>query len=155
MTDQYVNVQAGELLILEIGNGAVPEVFTPTCTINTTRKVTFSSKSSTAEAANCTNPSFPAQTVREVMSTDLSFDGDGLADGPSLLALIQWNQGVGGVTVKNCKIIMNRSGANGGFTISVPLICDSIEVGGARGEQQTFTGKWSQASAPTSIVANP
>jgi hypothetical protein len=154
MTDQYVNVQAGELLILEIGNGAVPEMFTPTCTINTTRKITFSNKSSTAEAADCTNPSSPAQTVRQVMSTDLSFDGDGLADGPSIFALVQWNQGVGG-TVKNCKIVMNRSGANGGFTLSVPPIMDSCEVGGARGEQQTFTGKWSQQSAPTSMVLNP
>jgi hypothetical protein len=152
MSDQYVSVSAGELLVLEIGNGATPEVFTPTCAINTTRSITFAAKASTAEAADCTNPGLPAQTIRQIMSTDLSFDGAGLADGPSMLALVNWNQGG---TIKNCKVILNRSGANGGFTVSVPLVCESIQMGGARGEQQTFTGKWSQAAAPTSIAANP
>jgi hypothetical protein len=152
MTDQIVNVQAGELLVLQLGNGASPEVFSASCTINTSRSITFSSKSSTAEVPDCTNPSAPATTLRQVQSTDLSFDGAGLCDGPSVLPLVQWQQSG---QPKNAKIIVNRSGANGGFTVSVPLICDSIEFGGMRAEQMTFTGKFSQQSAPTSIAANP
>lgn len=156
MPDTYVDHFAGEQIVLQIGNGATPEVFTASCTINTTRGLTGTAKFSTTEIADCTNPSAPAQTVRAVQSTDMSFDGAGTADGPSLLALLNWNQGANGASnTKNCKIIMNRSGADGGFTISVPMVLESFAITGARGDKSTFTGKWSQASAPTAIVANP
>jgi hypothetical protein len=160
MPDQYVLPVAGEQIILQIGNGATPEVFSATCTINTTRGFTGTSKFSTTELADCTNPSNPAQTVRKIQSTDLSFDGAGVTDAPSILPLFQWgglgqgNANTGNSAAKNCKIIAGGSGANGGFTISVALVMESIAVNGARGDEATFTGKWSQAAAPTSVVAN-
>lgn len=147
------NVQnaPGEQLILQIGNGATPEVFTATCTINTTRGLDRSAKASVTELADCIVPSNPAQTVRQIMSTDLKFTGAGIADAPSILAIEQW---LASGAQKNCKIILNRTGAAGGFTISVPLVITAYNLAGARGDMMTFNITCEQAAAPTSIVAN-
>ncbi|HEY1750321.1 MAG TPA: hypothetical protein VGG29_03605 [Caulobacteraceae bacterium] len=150
--DTFVLPVAGEQIILLIGNGATPEVFSHSASINTTRGFTGSAKFSSTDVADDTNPSAAAKTVRAIQSTDLSFDGAGTADGPSSLNMLQWSQGVN--PQRNCKIVFNLSGANGGFTISVPLVCESFAITGAARDKATFTGKFSQADAPTSIAAN-
>lgn len=151
MADQFVASVAGELLVVEFGNGASPEVFTPVCTINTSRSVDFSASATATELADCTNPSNPAQTVRQIKSTDSKISGAGVADGPSILALMQWF--VTG-TSKNIKLVQNISGASGGWTATGPYVCTSLQVSGTRGEMQTFSITLEQNGSPT-ITANP
>jgi predicted secreted protein len=141
----------GEQLLIQLGNGATPEVFTATCTINTTRTLDITAIASVTELADCVTPSNPAITYRQIKSYDLKFSGSGIADAPSILAIIQWLQSG---AQKNVKIILNRTGANGGFTITLPMVMTSFQIAGTRGDMQTFTGTFEGAGAFT-IVANP
>lgn len=140
----------GEQLVLQLGNGASPEVFTASCTINTQRSLALTATASVTELADCVTPSNPAQVVRQIKSIDLKFTGQGIADAPSLLALMQWWQGG---AAKNIKIIENRTGANGGFTYSLAAVCTAIELAGVRGEMQTFSITV-EASGPITLAAN-
>jgi len=140
----------GEQLVLQLGNGATPEVFTATCTINTTRTLDLTAIASVTELADCVTPSNPAITYRQIKSYDIKVSGSGIADAPSILALIQWWQGG---AQKNCKVVQNRTGAQGGFTITAPFVVTSLQIAGARGDMQTFTGTFELAGAPT-VTAN-
>jgi len=151
MPDTYVSPAAGEQLLIQFGDGADPEVFTASCTINTTRSLKRSASASTTELADCTNPSNPAQTVRAIKSVDLTFDGAGIADIPSFLAMETW---LASGQPKNCKVIINLTGADGGVTYDVALVILSLDLAGTRGEKATFTAAFGQAAAPTSIALN-
>lgn len=143
---------AGEQLILQIGNGATPEVFTAVCTINTTRSLDLIGNATSQELADCVTPSNPATTVRQIKSTDLKFTGAGITDAPSFnTTLLPWWQAG---TAKNCKVVQNRTGANGGFTFSLPMVVTALNTGGPRGDQQSFTGTFEAAGAIT-YAQNP
>lgn len=151
MTDQIVAAVDGALLVIELGNGASPEVFTPTCTINTSRSVDFSASATATELADCTTPTLPAQTVRQIKSTDSKFSGAGVADAPSILALIQW---FASGAQKNIRLVQNLSGANGGWTVAGGYVCTALQVAGTRGEMQTFSITIEQASGSPTVTAN-
>ncbi len=141
----------GEQLLIQLGNGGTPEVFTASCTINTTRSLDMTAIASSTELADCVTPANPAITYRQVKSIDLKFTGSGIADAPSILAIMQWMQGG---AQKNVKVIQNRTGAQGGFTITLPMVITSLQLSGARGDMQTFTATLEMAGAYT-IAANP
>jgi predicted secreted protein len=146
-----VSPASGELLVLQLGNGATPEVFTATCTINTSRSLDLSAKASSAELADCVTPSNPASMIRQVQSTDWKFSGSGVVDAPSIQALLNWfTSGA----QKNVKVIQNKTGAAGGFTLTGPAVCTSMQLTGQRGEQQTFTMTVECAGQYT-VAANP
>lgn len=147
-----VNNAGGELLFIQIGNGATPEVFAASATINTSRAFSQTVKTSTTELADTVNPSNAAVTARQVMSTDSKFDGKGVADAPSLLTLINWANAPG-AGPKNCKITFNRTGAAGGFTVTGPYILTSLSLDGNARESLNFSASFEQAGAPT-ITAN-
>jgi predicted secreted protein len=149
MTNNVSNV-AGEFLVLQLGNGATPEVFTATATINTTRTLDMTAIASVTELADTVSPSNPAITYRQIKSYDLKFSGSGIADAPSILAIMQWLQSG---AQKNAKVIQNRTGAQGGFTVAVPLVITSFQLAGVRGDMQTFTATFEAAGAFT-ITAN-
>ena len=141
-----VNNSPGELLLIEQGNGATPEVFTTICSINTTRTLDMTATASTAEIADCATPSNPAYTARQIKSYDLKFTGAGVADAVSVQALVSAFQAG---SVHNYKVIQNRSGANGGFTITLPMVITSLQLTGERGNvAQTFTITFECAGLP-------
>ena len=146
----YVQNASGEQLLLQIGNGGSPEVFTATATINTSRSFSQSAKTSTTELGDTITPSNPAATARQVMSTDSKFDGKGVCDAPSYLVLMQWLKG--GLP-KNCKIVLNRTGAAGGFTVTGPYVITSLSLDGNARESLNFSASFEQANDIT-ITAN-
>ena len=137
---------AGEHLVLQIGNGSAPESFVATATINTTRSIDISAKASTTEIADTVNPSLPATTVRQIVSTDIKFTGSGIADAPSYLAIA--NYALNG-TVVDVKITMNLTGAQGGVTFTGKMVVTAVNLSGTRGDMVTFTSTWEQAAAFT------
>lgn len=142
-----VNNAPGEQLLILVGNGATPEVFTALCTINTTRTLDIAAKASDTEIADCVTPSNPAYHVRQIQSVDMKFSGAGILDAPSFQAvLLPW--ALSGA-VKNCKVQQNRTSPNGGYTISVPMVVTALQDTGARGDQQTFSGTFEMAGAAT------
>ena len=142
---------SGEHLLLLFGNAASPETFTASATINTTRSLDLTGKASVTEIADTIQPSLPAQTVRQIISTDLKFMGSGVADAPSLLQLIQYQQNG---TAFDAKIVQNLTGAQGGWTASGgKLVITSLTVAGTRGDMETFTATFEQAY-PFAFAAN-
>lgn len=134
MPDTYAEHVAGEKLLIQFGDGAGPEVFTHSCSINTDRKITFSSDVYTSQAANCTNPSKPAMPRRRVKGKDLDVTGAGMSDAPSFKVLLQlWESG----EPFNAKIKQD-AGAAKGWTVSGEFVIESLSTGGARGEDQAF-----------------
>ena len=146
-----VSPASGEQLLILFGNAATPEVFSASCTINTTRSVDLTATASTTELADCVTPSNPATVVRQIKSVDLKFTGAGIADAPSILALIEWNRSG---AVKDVQVIQNLTGAQGGWTAVGQMVFTSMNLAGARGDKQTFTGTFEQANAFT-FTANP
>ena len=137
---------SGEKLLLLVGNGAAPEQFAASATINTTRALDISVKSSTTEIADAENPSLPATTVRQAISTDIKFTGAGIADAPSYFFLA--NAALTGA-VLDVKITMNLTGAQGGVTFTGRMLITAINMSGTRGDMTTFTSTWEQAAAFT------
>lgn len=146
-----VNNVSGEQLLLLLGNGASPEVFIATSTINTTRSLDMTAIASVTELADVITPSNPAVTYRQIKSYDLKFTGAGIADGPSILALLTFMQSG---AQKNIRVVQNRTGAQGGFNITLPMVMTNLQLAGTRGDMQTFTATFEAAGAMT-IAANP
>ena len=150
MTSSPVQYFSGEHLVLQVGNAQAPEAFVATATINTTRALDISAKAATTEIADTINPSLPASTVRQIVSTDIKFTGAGIADAPSYYALA--NAMLNG-QVLDVKITMNLSGAQGGVTFTGKMVITAINLSGQRGDMTTFTSTWEQA-APFTLTQN-
>jgi hypothetical protein len=134
---------SGEHLLLLLGDGKGPETFTASATINTTRSLDISVKASTTEIADTENPSLPANTVRQAVSTDLKFTGAGVADAPSYLQIANWtNSG----QILDARIMLGLTGAQGGFTATGKLLITSCNLSGAARESATFTATFEQAA---------
>jgi hypothetical protein len=129
-----VGIIEGEKLLIKIGNGATPEVFSHSCLINTTRGIAFTTNLSETEVADCTTPSNPAKIVRRAKSIDFTVTGEGTLDKTSAFAFLTW---LGTAVAKNVQIYQNETGANGGWVISCPMILQNFQITGARGESQT------------------
>lgn len=141
----------GEELLVKFGDGAGPEVFTASCLINTDRAVEFTSEAVATPLADCSTPSNPATMYRSVKSTDLRITGAGILDSASFLAILQWQQAG---TRKNVKVgFLSRTGANGGYTLTGPVVITSLRQSGSRGEQLTVDITLEQAGAFT-LAAN-
>ena len=146
-----VGIVAGEQLLIKIGDGGSPEVFTHTCLINTTRDVAFKSNLTTTEVADCANQALPAVIVKKVKSIDFSVSGAGKTDATSIWAFIQWWQSA---VPKDIQIVQNLTGAGGGFTGAGTAILADFKTGGTRGDYQDFTCTI-DAAAPFVWTQNP
>jgi predicted secreted protein len=149
--DTFVKPVAGELLLLMIGTTVSgTTTYASSAAINTTRSLDLSAKASSTEVSDVTNPSAPAITVRQIQSTDLKFSGDGVADGPSMLSLINLHQN--GQPFP-CEIVQNTTGANGGWTAAGQLVITSLSLKGTARDMQTFSATF-EADGAFTFTAN-
>lgn len=75
-----VDYTRGVELVLKIGNKASPQVFTPFCSINAARGVTFTTALNEQIIPNCTDPDKIAWIAREKVSRSMAFNGAGMLD---------------------------------------------------------------------------
>lgn len=87
--DQYVEVISGEQILVQIGDGADPEVFAHDCMINGSRSFERTANVTEQTIPNCTDPSKPDKTVRRVDSTDSSIGGSFKVHASSMLAWLE------------------------------------------------------------------
>lgn len=132
----YVAPVAGESLLIKVGDGATPEVFTHPCLINTDRAFEGSASSSATEVADCATPANPAKIVRAVKSVDYKISGSGIVDATSVKAYWDW---LASGAAKNIKIVQNLAGSSGGWTASGPFILTAFAVTGPPRDKQTCT----------------
>lgn len=146
MVDTYVEGVTGDELVFKFGNSADPVVYTAACSINTERKVDFSSEVVESTRANCTDPKKPARRSRRVKSTDIKFTGSGTADLASakvLLAIWEDAQPFPGKLIQ---------ALTGGFTITGDWVIESLSMGGTAQEDQTFDISLAIANADYTLV---
>lgn len=78
-------------IVVQLGDGASPEVFSATATINTSRGITFTQNTESNELIDVADQSKPATTVRTVTSTDTKIDGAGMVHAPDMATWIEWS----------------------------------------------------------------
>lgn len=139
MSDTYVDTVSGDEILVQIGDGADPEVFAHDCMINGSRAYTRTASTKDQRIPNCTDPSKPDKTVRSVDSTDSTISGDGLLHGSSTLA---WLNRVGKVV--NCRV--RKAGA---FQVAGPYILTEFSITGTAREYATASVTLVQADEPT------
>lgn len=133
MPDSYVDAVAGESLVFKFEEAAAPGTYTESASINTDRSVDFSSDISASVRPNLTDRSKPGRMKRRVKSVDLRFEGAGISSIAGSLKLVQLQ--MSGATVKG-KLIQD---VTGGWTITGSWVIESIKLGGAKGDDQTFS----------------
>jgi len=104
-----VDVISGEKLLIQIGNGATPEVFAHPCLINTDRGITFSSTTTTDIIPDCSDPAAPAwqQTEKDGLSAQIS--GSGMLDVASIDDFYDWFISE---DPKNVKVRVDKTGGS-------------------------------------------
>lgn len=133
----YINPIMGHQLVVMLGNGASPEVFTAVNVINTSRSITFTVNTETEELVDLEDQSAPAQTVRSVKSSDCKIDGAGMASKEDVGEWIAFAQG----GKRNIKV------TDGTNTITGPFILTSFQLGGERTKTVENTLTLEQAGA--------
>lgn len=138
MPDEYVEGVSGEEILVQVGDGADPEVFAHDCLINTERGITRSAQTTQQTLPNCTDPSKPDKTIRQVDSTDSIINGAGKLHESSTLF---WLQNVG----KTLNIRVRKAGV---FRVAGPYILAEFAITGTARQLATCTVRLEQADEP-------
>lgn len=133
-------------LLIQVGNGASPEVFAMPCLINTSRSYKKTANVKATEIPRCDDPLQIGKTVRTATSTDSTIAGAGILD----QALVKAYNDMVGVT-KNIKVQVGS--VTGNLVVTGPYILTSFEVlGQNKGEPATVALQWDQADDPTATA---
>ena len=139
MPDTYVSTVSGESILVQIGDGADPEVFAHDCLINGSRSLNMTANVTEQTIPNCTDPSKPDKTVRRVDSTDSTISGDGKLHSSSTLA---WLNRVG-------QTVNVRARQAGVWQVAGAYILSEFSITGNAREYATASVTLVQADAPT------
>lgn len=113
-----VKTLAGEKCLIQIGNGATPELFTHPCMINGDRAFTMSADVTEINVIDCDDPTAPG--FKEIYKDGMKIEvtGAGVLHTPDLKSWVLWSW----VDVaKNVRIKFDVAGALGGGYIAVPM----------------------------------
>jgi hypothetical protein len=130
----------GQQLVIQVGNGATPEVFSAPSLINTTRGLSISTSVESDELVDLADQGAPAQMVRRVKSTDIKIDGAGMVHKPAVLEHMQW---VKSGAIKNVKV------TDGAWTLTGPVILSSFQITGERLKSSECQMTYEQAGEMT------
>lgn len=133
----------GVTLVLKVGDGASPEVFTALCSINSERGITFTSTLNDTVIPDCTDPEAIATIARDKTDYSASFTGAGILDVGDELVMFNWLKSTDS---KNCKVIV--AGA-GGTTFDAAWHLGEFSLTGNRGGKIEFTSSFSSDGAIT------
>lgn len=120
----YIDVANGENILVQIGDGATPEVFAHDCLINGDRAIAMTASTITNVVPNCTDPTAPSKTMRAVDATDSSISGGGKMHASSVKAWMDWHKAG---TPKNVRVKNNTSGS---WQVAGSYLLTSFNVNG-------------------------
>lgn len=121
----------GEELLVQISDGASPEVYSHRCIINTTRAFSRSAQTTQEVVPDCTDPSLPGWVETEVDGLSATITGEGMVDIASLEFFDDWFEA--GET-KNVKVKVNKSG---GRTYTGAYKLTQFDMSGTRKSKAT------------------
>jgi hypothetical protein len=107
---------------IQIGDGADPEVFTPKCTLNSSRGFTLSGETTSRNIPDCTDDLLPSKTLNYVTAIGGEISGSGVLEKADDKFFADWlNSGA----AKNCKV---RVGGTGGTQYAGAFKITSLSV---------------------------
>ncbi len=102
----------GKQLLVQIGNGADPEVFAADCLINTDRGIQFTSDTTSETVSYCDEPDSPGWTEVTKDGLTATITGSGKLH---TISVEDWHDWFVSDDAKNCRVVLNGvSAANGG-----------------------------------------
>ncbi|MBA3576184.1 MAG: hypothetical protein H0W39_01010 [Sphingomonas sp.] len=127
----------GTQILVQIGNGASPEVFVADCLINAERGIAFQSDTNEFIVPDCTNPDDPAwkETTKDGLSASIS--GGGMLHTSSIS---DWHDWFIDKDTKNVRVLLNSvTLANGGGHWAGAFHLTGFEITGNRNEKATVS----------------
>ena len=133
----------GSKLLVKIGDGASPEVFTADCLINTSCGIQFQSDTNEFVMPDCDNPDDPAwkSVTKDGLSATIS--GAGMLYTASVADWFDWYKGDNG---KNIQFALNVPLASGGGSWSGSFKLTQFEV--------TSDGNKEQSTCTVTLVSD-
>lgn len=123
-------VLTGTKLLILVGNGADPEVFSQPCGL-TTRTFDLAASTNTTLIPDCDEPDAPAWEAKDVNALSATVSGSGVM---AVESFDIWNDWFMGATAKNLQIKLDNA-ALGHWAGS--FILTSLKYGGQRGQKVT------------------
>lgn len=124
----------GKSLLIKVGDGATPEVFTHNCSINAERGLQLSAQTNDINVPDCDDPDLMAWVEREKVSLSGQITGAGTLNAEDQDLFWDWFKSP---DTKNVKVVTDIAGASGGRVFSGAFHCTNFEISGNRGEKCT------------------
>lgn len=131
-----VKVMNGEKLLVQIGDGAGPEVFAHDCLINTDRGIQFSSDITQEITPTCDTPEDPAWKVTEKDGLSATVTGAGKLHTSSVETWFTWFKAN---ATKNVRIKVDVTAGNGGGYWAGAFHLTAMEIAGTRKGKATVS----------------
>lgn len=134
MVANPVKTLAGEKILIQVGDGASPEVFAHPCMINADRGISISADVNDINVIDCDDPSLPGwkEIFKDGMSMEVS--GAGVLHSTSIEEYLAW---AAADTAKNVRVNFNTTGALGGGYFAVPMKLVQFNIAGTRKQNST------------------
>lgn len=126
---------SGLKLLLKMGDGALPEVFTAACSI-TAKTVNFEGQENTFDIPDCEDPEAISWLVSEMASKRVTIEGSGTLNALDFDDFFVWWDGG---EDKNCKVVIDVPNADGGRILSGAFKVPSFQLTGNRGEKMNVS----------------
>lgn len=122
----------GSALLIKVGDGADPEVFSHPCLINTSRGIEFPTETNQQQLPDCDNPLLMAWQGTRKTAIGCQVSGSGVLHTPNVETFFNW---VSSPNTKNVRVELSGvSGANGGGYWAGAFHLTQFSVTGSRGE---------------------
>lgn len=131
-----VNYTRGVKLVLKVGDGASPEVFTAMCSINAERGITFNAQMRDEVIPDCADLDAVAWLSREAESLSMEFTGGGMSDKSNVKTLWDWWESG---ESKNCQVVLDDDTAANVITWEGAYKLPTFDLSGNRGEKVAGT----------------
>ncbi|MEF2550002.1 phage tail tube protein [Aurantimonas sp. A2-1-M11] len=129
-----VQTVSGKKLLVQIGDGASPEVFAADCMINAERGISFSVDSNDFVIPDCDDPDAAGWKEREVDGMSATITGAGILHTPSFQTWFDW---MASAAPKNCRVMLDVGSAAGGGYVEGAFYLTSFESSGGRNDKVT------------------
>lgn len=135
----------GSQLLVQVGDGADPEVFAQGCLINTSRGIAFSSSATETQVPDCDDPDLPTWIERAIDGLSAEVTGEGVLDTTNLQSYWDWFKSG---EAKNIRVAVNVPGASGGGHWAMRAVLTSWSVNGAERRGKVASSLTMQSDGP-------
>jgi hypothetical protein len=131
-----VKYASGVKLLIMVGDGGSPEIFTAFCTINAARSVVGDAATNDFNIPDCEDPDALGWLAREKVSLSYSATGAGILNTPDVQAFTDW---LADPNSRNCQIVVDIPATDGGVIFAGPFHHTHFEITGDRGAKMAAT----------------